>query len=314
MSVEPRAHLRSLPVILNPYAARNERRPQLPEHLRRCAPAVDVWLSRDFDALEAIAAELAQQRPPVVAISGGDGTLGLTLSALSRAYGHVPLPAIVPLQGGTMNMVHRSVGVVRDQCAVLRRLLSAPDQTARCPRDLMAVNDRLGFIFGFGLTANFLEAYYDGPGRGGPKAAKIVAQVVGSTLRNGPLARRTFARQPATLVIDGESMYERAWTAVLVQTIRNLGIGFRPAYRALEQPGTAHLLGTDCAAPSLVNHLGYIFRGRPWSPGMMVDELPTRLDITFAEDAPRRYTLDGELYEAAAINLRVAEQIVFLRP
>ncbi|MCL0148954.1 helix-turn-helix domain-containing protein, partial [Klebsiella pneumoniae] len=48
---------------------------------------------------------------------------------------------------------------------------------------------QLGFLFGIGLIARYLERYYEGGTPTPLKAAKVFAHLVGSALIGGPVAR-----------------------------------------------------------------------------------------------------------------------------
>lgn len=281
-------------LIANPHARQHRKRPALLGAYGEL-PGVSAHVTSTLDDLPAACAALAEARPPLIAIAGGDGSLSLAISGLRAVWGDEPLPPIVPLMGGTMNMVANSIGLPSDPLATMRRLLDAPVAALpRHRRDTLVAEGRTGFIFGIGLVTNFLEVYYDGPRTGPVKAAEVLARAVVAVVKRNALYHRLFRRQPASLQLDALPPDAADWTAVLVQTIENLGIGFRPMYRAYAEPGRFHVLATDMSAVQLVNHLPLIFRGRPWPHAGMRDRLAERLQLEVSDEA--MYTLDGELY------------------
>lgn len=306
----PQASSGRVLVIANPAAAGHVRRPQLAATYAELG-GVDVVTTRSLDELDAVARSVVASPPALLAISGGDGTLSLTLTALAAAAGGMPDWPILPLRAGSMNMIHRSVGVPADPVVALRQ---AARGTMAAPRTTMHVEGRYGFIFGFGLVTNFLKLYYDGPGRGPVKAAKTVARAVAAVATGSPLRERLFRRVDGELSADGGRVHrEAAFSAVLMQTIENLGIGFRPCYRAFEDPARAHLLATDLSAPGIVGRLSYIFRGRPWATPRTSDEVVA--DLTFRASSPFTYTLDGELYDCnGELRVDVGPPVHFVRP
>jgi diacylglycerol kinase family enzyme len=274
----------------------------LVERYRRLDSSLRVYESTTLARLDEICAELAADPPAVVAVSGGDGTLSLTVTALRRAFGERPVPRVLPLRGGTMNMVANSVGT-RGPVGELRAALQGPEGLVVARRETLVVEGRTGFIFGVGLVTNFLDAYYAGRGTGPWKAALVVLRAIWAVLTRNAFYRRIFGTVAGRIEV-AEREHDGPWTAVLVQTIENLGIGFRPCYRALAQPGSFHLLATGVGPGTLVRRLSRIFRGRPWPAGEALDRLCAR--IRLRGDAPFTYTLDGELYRSDAPSLEVA--------
>jgi diacylglycerol kinase family enzyme len=286
-------------LLANPHARRHRADPTLLSSYRQL-PGVTVHVTQTLDELPAACARIAAANPPLIAISGGDGTISLGISELRGAFGGRPLPPIIPLMGGTMNMVGHSIGIMANPRRALERILDmAAESRPTHVRDTLQVAGRTGFIFGLGLVTNFLEIYYDGPRTGPIKAAEVVARGVVGVAKQNAYAKRMFRRQAGTLRYDGLST-EAEWTAVLVQTIENLGIGFRPMYRAHERPGTFHMLATDLSAVQVVNHLPLIFRGRPWPTTRMRDVVTDRLEFAPPGGKGCSYTLDGELYSAGS--------------
>ncbi len=299
-------------LLANPHARRHRADPTLLA-VYRALPGVAVHVTQTLDELPAACAQIAAANPPLIAISGGDGTISLGISQLRSAFGTRPLPPIVPLMGGTMNMVGHSIGIVSNPRRALERVLHMAAETRPTHvRDTLQVGGRTGFIFGLGLVTNFLEIYYDGPRTGPIKAAEVVARGVVGVAKQNAYAKKMFSRQPGVLLYEG-ARAEADWTAVLVQTIENLGIGFRPMYRAHERPGTFHMLATDLSAVQVVNHLPLIFRGRPWPTTRMRDVVTDRLRFTPPAGEGCSYTLDGELYTSGSdVLVEVGPPVTFV--
>src|SRR5579871_3462488 len=64
-----------------------------------------------LDDLYRVCEELKRARIDVLAISGGDGTLHHTLTAMIKTWGDQELPQVAVLRGGTMNTVANSLGI-----------------------------------------------------------------------------------------------------------------------------------------------------------------------------------------------------------
>ncbi len=283
-------------VIANPRAARHRRTSNLIDRFRGLAPEVETLVSTTLDDLGEYALKLAQDPPDGIAISGGDGTISLTVTALRTAFAGQPMPPVIPLKSGSMNMIPSSVGVRRDPIKELKAILNyQPSDWRREWRDTVQIDGRFGCLFGFGFVTNFLDYYYESGNTGPARAARVLADTIVSTIIRSDLMRRLFARCPGRLRIDDGPWEHREWLAVLVQTIENLGIGFYPAYRAFEQDGGFHVLATDLSPGGLVRHISYLRRGRPWpAKANTIDQSARKLE--FEVSGPTKYMLDGELY------------------
>src|SRR3954447_13253606 len=67
--------------------------------------------TRSIDDLYRVCEQFRDERIEVLGISGGDGTLHHTLTAMIKTYGEKELPTIAVLRGGTMNTVANSLGI-----------------------------------------------------------------------------------------------------------------------------------------------------------------------------------------------------------
>src|SRR5215813_8042062 len=98
-------------VVVNPFAGRNRR---AGGRVLRLGDVLGAhgWVreTRSLTHLADVAAECRDRAVDLLGVCGGDGTMARTLSALVHAYGSDTLPGILPLRGGTMNTIARSMG------------------------------------------------------------------------------------------------------------------------------------------------------------------------------------------------------------
>jgi hypothetical protein len=94
--------------------------------------------------------------------------------------------------------------------------------------------------------------------------------------------------------VDGVELPYRQFTAALVSTIANLGIGFKPMYRVFEKPRHFHVIASQMSPVKLVNHLPDIFFGRPMHHPDTFDAAAQQLVAT--PTASTLYTMDGDMY------------------
>src|SRR5947209_11181239 len=87
-------------IIANPNARRNREWPLAAGLLRKAAPGAALIETRTEAELLAAARAFAADRPRVLAIAGGDGTVTHTVTALQQAFDGAELPPLALLGGG----------------------------------------------------------------------------------------------------------------------------------------------------------------------------------------------------------------------
>ena len=109
-------------LVLNPGARLYRRDPTLLDRMRRVAERhADVHVTRTIDDMDAVANHIAERGSDLVLLSGGDGTLMASVTALHRAFDGRELPPIAPVPGGTAGTVARNWGLraLADRLAAL---------------------------------------------------------------------------------------------------------------------------------------------------------------------------------------------------
>lgn len=264
--------------------------------------------------LEAAAAAIHRRGCAIVALCGGDGTVGSAVTALHRQYRDQPLPDLALLRGGTMNTIARSLGMNHGSPA--RRLVdlrqASHGRTLAYPT--LAVGDRLGFLFSSGVMYGFLAAYYDAGG-GSPTpitAARVLARAVASAAVAGPSAERMARRFRAGVVIDGtEVADDEDLLFVGAGTVQQAGLGFRP-YR-LAQPNARHFHAITYrgSVAGLLQALPQFAIGQGERVTLARSTACTELELVRSEPLP--YALDGDLYMSrGALTLRCGPTVRFL--
>jgi diacylglycerol kinase family enzyme len=244
------------------------------------------------------AQRVAGERPSIIGIHGGDGTLHRTLSALIAAYGPRPLPPIAILPGGTMNVVASSLGIHVDPERLLAELVSGaregkPPATLR--RRCIRVGDDHGFIFGSGLLSNFLEEYYARGRYGGWRAVWVILRIVVSLITFGPYARRIFRRMRVTVTVDGAALAHSQLTGIGAATVSEIGFRFKLHQHADNDPDRMAVVAIFCRPLSLLLDLLSVRLGKGISPRRATSVIATRVELVPAE-SPICYTLDGDMY------------------
>ena len=274
----------------------------------RCVVHDTTSLDELADAADAIAA--ANSR--LVILSGGDGTLMAGVSALAPRFGE-HLPAIAPLTAGTAGTVARNWGVAGDPVTQLASLLDGPRRLADRPSLRVrnqsdgVTRERVGFIFGTGLVANFFRVYEARGAPGYTGAARLVSRIFLESFVGGPMARRVLDPLPCRLEVDGRSLEPEAWSLVCAAVVPNLGIGMRLTYRAAEDFERPHLVASALPPRLLGPRAPRVLAGRPLGGRDAVDELVGTLRVAFPTIGP--FVLDGELLQAATVEVAAGPRL-----
>lgn len=309
--------MRRIALITNPRSGTHRRTPRLARRLAERVGEAHVEAPADLAELARAARRLREGEVEVLFVSGGDGTLHRVLTALVPAWGDDPLPALVPLPSGTMNIVARSVGVRGRPEAVLDAVLGALTSGGplrETTRSALRVEGQdfgpsWGFLFGNGVVATFLERYYAGrptPGR----AALLLARAAASALRGGRFARALTTPWEGTITLDGAPWGGRdRWTAVAAGTVEQMGLGSRPFHAAA--PGRLHLVAIGATPAGLARDLPRIVRGL--GPAHPDDLEAVGRSVGLRSRGAHRFTIDGDLHHAGAeLRLTVDRDVRFV--
>ncbi len=285
-------------LITNPRSRVNRR---YPERIRRLGYLIGAHGSAEatqsLDDLHRVCQEFHKERIEILGISGGDGTLHHTLTAMVRAYGDDPLPKVAILRGGTMNTVAASFGIRGETPRLLFELIDKHRRGQAFDvftRPLLKIGDAFGFIFGNGLIYNFLEAYYDTPHPSPAVAARLVAQGSASAVVGGPLARRLYRRVQARVTVDGETWARTDFGVIAAAVVEQIGLGFRPFYRLHDRPAAFQILGIHTDVVGFIAELPRIFAGAPMRRDKVIDALARQ--VVLESDEELGYTIDGDTY------------------
>lgn len=288
-------------VVVNPRAGRNRRAADRAGRLGALLGA-NGWVreTRSFAHLDDVAAECRARAVDVLGVCGGDGTLARTLTALVRAYGSDALPRILPLRAGTMNTVARAMGCSRWQPERMLTEIVAEYRSGRAldetEHQLLRINDgTFGFMVGAGVPVGFLRLYYADPEPGAAAALRLLARLTASVFRGTALARDIFALMPATLTCDGAAVPFDRYSVIYASTIEDIGLGFRPTYRAREQRDAFHVFAGPIAPVEFIRRLPAIRLARPTGSPQVYDSLAASTVVEFQQ--PTFYMVDGEIME-----------------
>jgi diacylglycerol kinase family enzyme len=304
-------------VITNPRSKANQRDPSQMRALgyllgsRGSAEA-----TRSLDDLYRAAEEFKAADIDILGINGGDGTIHVTLTAFLQVYGEIPLPKVALLRGGTLNTIANGLRILGDSQRLLYEVIDRYHQGedfATREQAILQVGDRYGFIFGNGLVANFLDAYY-GTGRPSPtQGALLLLRAIGSALVRGKLIRRLFKRFVGQITVDGETWSRRDFTTLIGSTVPEIGLGFKAFHRCYEKPGHFALVGIHSGPLGTILDLPRIHRGKGLRRDRAISVIPGEVKIESEE--PWHYTIDGDLYrDATTLTIKTGPTLRVILP
>ena len=289
--------------------------------MARLLPPEQYAETRDLGALQrALAQMVAVDGANVLAVAGGDGSVHHTVHALWQLHQRTvqvtgeapPWPRILILNGGTLNIVGRSVAIHGPPEQTLRTFLRTFGEGPLSrvpvrPQPMLEVAwqgeaPRLGFVFGSEVTHHALELYARfGAGYWG--LTRFLATFAHGAVLGNQLWREESWRLGPYAHLDvvpdvGAPTHFASYTGVVASTADlTLAIGAIAAIRRpLNAPGFAVRV-VDAAPPAQLARLVPALMRDVAVPGMADFPRAQRLTLTGA------YTLDGETFPEPAPGL-----------
>jgi diacylglycerol kinase family enzyme len=288
-------------IIANPNARRNREWPLAAQQLRKAAPGAAILETRSPEELLGVARVIQRDRPRVLAIAGGDGTVTHTVTALANALGG-DLPPLALLGGGAYDSLAPlgGSGAAEDRLRRLAEALASGSELRVEQRDTLRIiapdggGDRCGFRFGVGLPVRFVEAIY-ATGVNGPwTSTRVLARAFWSSLTRGAFAKSLYAPMDLRVRLDAEEWPAVEIYGLVCATVAEAGLGLRPFRRATEQPGAFQVLGLTAGPRQFALELPRLLVGLPARRDRLLEGVGEKLELSGR--APLAWFLDGEIY------------------
>jgi diacylglycerol kinase family enzyme len=226
--------MKPIGVIFNPFADINKRRTgeQL-ESIRRIFNEHGlIRVTSSTDEIPAALKEFHNEGIKILGISGGDGTIDHVLSSYINLFGSNDLPVIVPLKGGTMNMLSGDVGLKDNQLTTCHKLINYASNQHIIPtveRGLIKVIDKrfdhtnYTFTWLDGFLYKFIKWYYK-EGGGVRVALKLILKSGIISLTN--LNHDLFKEVESRIYLDNTKLPFESHMLMAVSTVKRLVFGF----------------------------------------------------------------------------------------
>jgi diacylglycerol kinase family enzyme len=287
-------------VISNGRSRKNKKNPQRVNELKYILGNNGIVReTKTIEQLYEAAEEFKERDIDILCINGGDGTNHVTLTAFINVYGNKPLPKIAILRAGTMNTVATSLNIYGKSSDILLNIIkkyNSGEPFVITHRNLLKVNDnQYGFIFGNGIIYNFLKVYYKDEERSPTTAAILLAKSIVRTLvsKKDPLLKKITVE----IEEDGGVIWRHHnFLTIGAMTVREIGLGFVAAPRALENPNKFQVFAVKTGVFGVVKSFPNMLLFRNGLLKSVVEEkVLNKLVINSLKEAIP-YTIDGDMH------------------
>lgn len=264
-----------------------------------------IELTHDLESLENTLQKYKHTPPAVLVPFGGDGTVSVVLACAAKVWGEANVPPIFPVHAGTMNMIAWDIYPNTPPLKAIAWLVENHQQlqsniSVRYP--VHTSSGQFGFVFGFGVTVNFMHAYY-ALGSGPWAAIKLISKLALGILLNRPSVKSMFSMVRGHVQNGQHPKIAFSWQACLALSIRCLPLRFQVSDSGgpNAKPEMCVLTGVPNKL-HLVLNLFNIWRGRmPASVGI---ERSNSQQLAFEFEQATPWQLDGDL-QAPTEQLRI---------
>jgi len=290
-------------IILNPSARINKKKTaNIIEELKEIfGNNAIVRPTSDKEEIPEVIKDFHKESIKFLLISGGDGTICNVLTSYINLFGQDELPIIVPLMGGTINMIGSDVGLRENQLSVCRKLDEIINKKKKIPiteRGLLKVNDRnlsqsnYSFTWIDGLLYRFMIDYYT-KGAGVQVASMLTIKIILMSLADSE--NGIFKQIDSSVHIDKKELPNKH-VFIISSCLKRFVFGFN-IFNDKPEPGisfnTVYMREPYLRKSRHKIPLG-LYRGlKSDDSGDFINQAVKNLRI----EGNKGYIIDGEIYE-----------------
>ncbi len=318
----------SIALLSNPQSTGN--RSLLPRVRRFCAEHHDVFhyevdeVGQVGDALTSI----AEVRPRILVVNGGDGTVQATLTAMHNGDYFTTPPPVAVLPNGKTNLIALDLGAVGDPIVALGRVLEIARDGLNdhlVERELIALSAGTSniptvgmFLGGAGLADTILfcrrSIYPLGLPNGVSHVLAALAVLASIVVR---ISSRFLPPRPSPIRVRlrRDGFVSGVFSLLIVTTLERLLLSIQTSDRDGPSGGQMKLLAVDSSIGALLRLFFAGSRGRLGNGPLTGVHLGSSDEVEIAGDRSR-VILDGELFTARVgepIRLRTTRPMSFVR-
>lgn len=271
---------------------------------------VIVRYTKSIEEIYEVAKEFKNMKIEYIAPSGGDGTLHHVISQFSKVY-NKNIPPLLILKSGTMNNVATSIGLKGDAVSILQRAVKSLENNTMLTiikRNTLKIGSNYCFLFGNGLTADFLDRYYT-IGKSYTKLIHLIYRTIVEAFSNSQ--SDLFKGFSGTIICDGVMLPYENILGILGGTVETIGMGFYPLYRANEKEDAFHVIVCAMRPIDLALRIIKLKNGIPIYNTKYYENTIKELEIQ--SEKPFMYTMDGDLYQSSGtLNVTIGIPVHFI--
>jgi len=233
-SARPPASAQAVTLVLNPNARKLKLEALDVNHFKQLLPPdSEVHLTQNLDELDALMSNW-QHGERTLCFYGGDGTISQGLTSLIRNNGEdFPLPPVLPVRAGTINMVCNHTGKRESAKRTLEHWVSAETHRIReiptIKVEIEGQETRYGFVFAWGIGHRVVREYYNRTASpnaldGAAVATQAFLQAIKPFNEDIPL----FKKENLQMRINGAGPVATPMHTLTVGTIDRTSLGIRP--------------------------------------------------------------------------------------
>lgn len=304
-------------IITNPHAKLNKRNPERSKLLSYIAGSRGTLeVTNNLEDLRRVAQQFSEKEIDTLAINGGDGTISRTLTAFIHVYKEKPLPDIVILRGGTVNMLADNLNVRGSPEQILYRLVeghSLRKYMGMVELNTICINDHYGFLFANGTSRRFLEVFYQNKSSYFG-SVMLLLKVLASYFVGGGLYNTVVKEDHFTLQADNKNALSFNSPFVFCSTVELIPLKIRLFPLALKDPNKFQSVSILCPPQKIPWLLPHFLFGLAGSRPYKVEILCENLSVTADSPSNAAYTIDGELFYPIepTINISLGPKIRFI--
>jgi len=296
--------MKSIGIILNPSARINKKKTaNIIEELKNIFGSnAIVCPTNGKEEIPEVIKGFDEEDIKFLLISGGDGTICNVLTSYINLCGQDKLPIIVPLMGGTINMIGADIGLRENQLSVCRQLNKTIKNKEKIPiteRGLLKVKDsnlpepNYGFTWIDGLLFRFMIDYYT-KGAGVQVASMLAIKTILMSLADSE--NGIFKEIDSSVEIDKKTIPNKKHIFIIASCLKRFVFGFN-IFNDQPDPGrsfnTVYMREPYLRKSRHKIPLG-LYRGlKSDDSGDFINQAVKNLRI----EGNKGYIIDGEIYE-----------------
>ena len=211
-----------------------------------------IVLTSNLNELYSCIDDCIRDNTKIISIIGGDGSQQRTITEIIKRYDTKSLPIILPIKGGTMNMLVNDLGYNKSPLKLYSKLIEdikSGDIPSLNKNALLVkwkdekgdINSEYGFYFSLGVVFEIMSDYNNKPA-----SIKNALRVTGKAITKGSILSTFFKdnywnKRDYHIKKEDESEYiSEHLQSIMAGTIKRLAFGFKPFSLGKDTSDTNH--------------------------------------------------------------------------